>query len=342
MQKRIAIMLTLIAVAVLATFPARAEHQLLHACGVKAAPARFPAGFGTPNDAECGYPIGGFGGVLADDAAWNVPAPSGSMTRHAPLILVHGNVVDHADWYPVRDEFIRSGWHPGDIWALSYNGLGNASGSGATANPRRDDEHTAAGSDGLARNTGNEINAPDVCAFILRVRAFTGSDRFSVAGHSLGVTVARRALEMCVDAGGPIRRDLVAFIGIAGGNHGTSLCPPGSEGRLSSCDEIATGTPWLNAMNATPDEFGDAAVMTVYDGTGVSDVAFTGPLYAHSPRLADIAPGALDCVYGRGHNDLRMSPTISQHFRRFLDAAETGAAKTCGADALPVSSPMLP
>jgi len=58
--------------------------------------------------------------------------------------------------------------------------------------------------------------------------------------------VAEPAIEVtleCVVAGvvegvhRELRRDLVAFVGIAGPNHGTTFCPPGSEGNVVSCDE---------------------------------------------------------------------------------------------------------
>ncbi|MBW3652503.1 MAG: saccharopine dehydrogenase NADP-binding domain-containing protein, partial [Actinobacteria bacterium] len=83
-----------------------------------------------------------------------------------------------------------------------------------------------------------------------------------------------------------LRQDLVAFVGIAGANRGTSFCPPGTEGRVVSCDEIAAGTPWLARLNAAGETYGPARWMTVYDGTGAGDPAFTGPTYAQSPRLA--------------------------------------------------------
>jgi hypothetical protein len=105
---------------------------------------------------------------------------------------------------------------------------------------------------------------------------------------------------------------------------------------LHSCDELEAGSDWLAVLNAAPDEFGEAAVMTVYDGTGAADVAFIGPTYAHSPRLGDIAEGVLDCTYpGRGHNDLRLSAGIVAGYRDFIEAAETATPPTaCPADPL--------
>lgn len=77
------------------------------------------------------------------------------------------------------------------------------------------------------------------------MREYTHSDRFALAGHSLGVTLARQTPKLHPE----LRDDLVAFVGIAGANHGTGLCPPGSEGVVKSCDEIAAGTQWLANLN---------------------------------------------------------------------------------------------
>ncbi len=318
---------------------------LLHDPPSGPAAVRFPTGFAHLVDHEWGFALGGFGGALPDDAASGVH-PSASPGAHAPVVFVHGNTVDAADWYPVRDAFIAAGWNPDDLWALSYNGLGANSGSaGGTANPRRDAEHAAAGGDGVSRSTDHETfadNPRDLADFIDAVLAFRGASRFSIVGHSLGVTEARRTLERRPD----LAARTVAFVGIAGANHGTSLCAPGSEGRVVSCDEIAAGTPWLAARNAAPDEVSSAEVMTLRDGTGGADVAFVGPSYAGSPSLGDVAPWAFDCAYGRGHNDLRLNTDPVRAYRLFIEAAEagrvdrgvqatTGVPVVCGAVALP-------
>ncbi|MBC7375435.1 MAG: alpha/beta fold hydrolase, partial [Frankiales bacterium] len=187
-------------------------------------------------DAEWGWQVGGFGGVRRK-------AP----LRHVPVIFVHGNNVDAADWYPVRAAFRAAGWSDQELWALSYNGLGGSNGTALrTANPERDAEHRAMGKDAATYVTEDDVNVKDLAAFIATVQRYTGSQRFMLVGHSLGVTLARETLR--VQPG--LRPDLVAFVGIAGGNHGTSLCPPGSEGNVVSCDEIAAGTAWLARLNA--------------------------------------------------------------------------------------------
>lgn len=184
------------------------------------AAAHFPADFPVLVDHEWGFRLGGFGGI-----ARTVPI------RHVPVIFVHGNNVDATDWYPVQDDFRAAGWSDQELWALSYNGLGANNGSALTRdNPRRDAEHKEMGWDGLTRVTNNEVNVPDLYDFILAVRDYTGAQRFSIVAHSLGVTLARRTLKVHPW----LRSDLVAFVAIAGPNHGTSFCPRPPIGHFSN------------------------------------------------------------------------------------------------------------
>jgi pimeloyl-ACP methyl ester carboxylesterase len=273
------------------------------------APAKvgFAADFPALTDHEWDFALGGFGGSRA-----------GESPGHVPVIFVHGNNVDHADWYPVRDDFRLAGWSDQALWALSYNGLGANNGSALfRENPERDAEHAAAGGDGMSRVTSNEVNVPDLHDFILAVRAYTGSRRFSIVAHSLGVTLARKTLKVHPE----LREDLVAFVGIAGANDGTAFCPPGSETVVASCDEIAAGTPWLAELNGpggSDETYPPARWLTVYDGSGAGDPAFPGT-YAQSPRLEGADNREYPFTY---HNDLRLDPAIVAEYRVFLEEAE--------------------
>lgn len=147
--------------------------------------------------------------------------------------------------------------------------------------------------------------------------------QFSIAAHSLGVTLARKTLQLHPELRPDLRPDLVAFVAIAGANHGTSFCPEGSQGQLNSCDEIAASTPWLAALNGpdgNDETYPPARWLTVYDGSGAADPAFAGSPYAQSPRLL----GADNREFpGSYHNDLRLDPVIVRQYREFIEAAET-------------------
>lgn len=257
-------------------------------------------------DSEWKWKVGGFGGIRP-----RYPL------KHVPIVFVHGNNVDAADWYPVRDQFRAAGWTDQELWGLSYGGLGGTNGTALfTANPERDREHDEMGDDGSTYITENDVNVPDLYRFLKVVQAYTGSRRFVIVGHSLGVTLARKTLLVHKE----LRRDLVGFVGIAGANHGTTFCPPGSDGNVVSCDEIAAGTPWLAQLNAGGETYGPARWMTVYDGTGVGDPAYVGPTYGQSPRLA----GALNKEFPNTyHNDLRLDPAIVKTYRAFIERYAT-------------------
>jgi pimeloyl-ACP methyl ester carboxylesterase len=261
-------------------------------------------------DSEWKWKVGGFGGIR-----------KGYPLRHVPVIFVHGNNVDAADWYPVRDQFRKAGWTDQELWALSYAGLGGSNGTALfTSNPQRDTEHQQMNKDSSTYITENDVNVPDLYRFIRMVQAYTGSKKFALVGHSLGVTVARKTLFVHTS----LRQDMVAFVGIAGANHGTTFCPPGSEGNVVSCDEIAANTAWLAKLNAGGEVYGPAKWMTVYDGTGVGDPAYVGPTYAQSPRLEGAVNMQFPYTY---HNDLRMDPAIVTVYRKFIEKYATPPAK---------------
>lgn len=301
--------LVLVALALVVVLPASAHAEPEHAEPQGPAKVAFPKDFPDLIDHEWGFPLGGFGGI-----------EQGAPIERAPVIFVHGNNVDAADWYPVRDDFKAAGWTDQELWALSYNGLGSNNGTALLrTNPERDAEHREMGWDGQVRVTNNEVNVPDLHDFIVAVRAYTGSDEFSIVGHSLGVTLARRVLKVHPE----LRDDLVAFVGIAGANHGTSFCPPGSEDNVVSCNEIARGTTWLADLNGpeSGDEtYGPAKWLTVYDGSGAADPAFAAD-YSKSPQLK----GAENREFaGSYHNDLRIDPAIVKAYRSFIETADGG------------------
>jgi pimeloyl-ACP methyl ester carboxylesterase len=271
---------------------------------------QFAQDFPATYDHQWGFRVGGFGGIL-----------KGLRPNHVPVIFVHGNNDDHTDWYTVKAMFEAAGFSDQALYALSYNGLGGNSLTITTSNPQQTSEHQQEGQDGRQTVTSNEPNVADLYDFIMAVRAYTGVKKFTIVGHSLGVTLARRTLKVHPE----LRQDLVAFVGIAGANHGTALCPPGSQGVIDSCDEIAAGTAWLAALNGpggNDETYGPAQWMTVYDGTGIGDPTYAAT-YAQSPQLLGADNRQFPFTY---HNDLREVPAIVQVYMQFILDAEAGVS----------------
>jgi hypothetical protein len=121
------------------------------------------------------------------------------------------------------------------------------------------------------------------------------------------------------------------------------VCPPGSEGVVIGCDEIAMGTDWLDELNGPDGEretYGDTAWMTIRDGSGAMDRAFLTPVYADSPVLA----GAENLAYPLAdHNELRLREDIVATYRSFIEEAIARRAEVVDgrtpADPTPTPSP---
>ncbi|MBV9291803.1 MAG: hypothetical protein JO222_05070 [Frankiales bacterium] len=268
-----------------------------------AAPAYFARDFPRITDSRLHVPVGGFGGIRRHGPR-----------HHTPVVFVHGNQADGQNWLAVMLQFQRlAHYSMQEMYAVSYNGLGNAYAGMPTSAPTAPDQDyfqqnpQAMGNGGHGAADEDEI--PDLCRFIRALQAYTGSRHVDVVAHSLGVTIMRKLL---VDYPS-LRRDVTAFVAIAGANHGTSVCR-GLETSYYGCNEIAPGSPWLAALNRHGETPRPTRWMTVYDGSS-GDPFFDPPYDETSPHLR----GALNKTYpGQYHNDLRVEPTEVDDYLAFL------------------------
>jgi pimeloyl-ACP methyl ester carboxylesterase len=272
----------------------------------------FAADFPALTDCEWAIRLGGWGGIRR-----------GYPLHHVPVIFVHGNHSDAVDWFGVADQFkSEAGYTDQELWAISYNGLGGQVDGApivcacppsprATAYLQRSDVAPYVANGG--QYAADDVNVPDLYAFIKAVQRYTGSQRVQLVGHSLGVTVIRKTMFDHRE----LYRQVTAVVSIAGGNHGTSLCR-GSEDTLYGCNEIAPDTPWLNRLNAIGETRGPTKWMSIYNGTNDLDPFFiNGGVFDDrtSPRLQ----GAINLTYGTAyHSDLRVRPDIVSVYLAFL------------------------
>ena len=286
------------------------------------APSYFGPGFASIRDELRGYPIGGFGGL----------GPRAPL-HHTPVVFVHGNQADAANWLSVMLQFQNlAGYSMQELYALSYNGLGNyyAGAPVATAPTQEDLDYVSQNPTTLANGghgAANDDEVVDLCRFVEAVQAYTGSRQIDLVGHSLGVTIARKFMLRYPK----LARDVVAFVGIAGANHGTTVCR-GLESSYYGCNEIAPGTAWLDELNGpggARETYGQTSWMTVYNGLE-GDPFFAGPDET-SPQLL----GADNRTFpGAYHNDLRVGTDEVDTYLAFLlrsGQGGPGAAKNASA-----------
>jgi pimeloyl-ACP methyl ester carboxylesterase len=270
------------------------------------APRNFATDFPVIPDERSGAPIGGFGGIHA-----------GAPLHHTPVIFVHGNQADAQNWLDVMAQFRSvAGYTDQEMFALSYNGLGNYyAGTPVTAPPTALDLNYIQSNPNAMATAGhgsaNDDEVPDLCRFIEAVQAYTGSKQVDIVAHSLGVTIARETMRLYPS----LARDVVAFVGIAGANHGTTICR-GIDTEYYGCNEIVPGSAWLstlNGPNGSRETYPPTRWMTIYNGLA-GDPYFDGP-DAASPQLR----GADNVTFpGAYHNDLRVDPAEVSTYLSFL------------------------
>ncbi|HET7530815.1 MAG TPA: hypothetical protein VFJ98_07645, partial [Mycobacteriales bacterium] len=268
-----------------------------------AAPRYFAGDFPRVVDSRLHVPVGGFGGMRRR-------AP----LHHVPIVFVHGNQADAQNWLAVMVQLQRlAGYSMQEMYAISYNGLGNYYAGAPAARPTAPDEdYFRQNPDGFGNGghgAADEDEIPDLCRFVEAVHSYTGSPYVDIVAHSLGVTIVRKLM---LDYPW-IARHVRAFVAIAGANHGTSVCR-GLESSYYGCNEIAPGSAWLAALNSHGETPGRTAYLTVYNGSA-GDPFFDPPLDEQSPRLR----GAVNRTYpGAYHNDLRVDPTEVDDYLAFL------------------------
>jgi len=285
--------------------------------------------------------VGGFGGI-----SFRAPL------HHTPVIFVHGNQADAQNWLDVMQQFaFHAGYTMQEMYALSYNGLANYYAGAPEQTPPDTldqdyvDQNLQPDGGTLANGghgAGDDDNVPDLCHFVEAVQWYTGSRQVDIVAHSLGVTIARRLMVIYPS----LARDVVSFVGIAGGNHGTSVCTD-LDTSYYGCDEIAPGTQWLAELNRHGETYGPTRWMTVYNGAE-GDPFFVGPQLWNSPALAGAdnqtfnastsQTQSLPDNHGDYHNDLRVDPPEVETYLPFvLRYGQKGPGAAHGVESLAAS-----
>lgn len=222
-------------------------------------------GFGFSDDFKEFIDKNGYGewdfarGDLPGPSAYGGRASPGEARGHDPVVFVHGNSdrgVGGAlgGWDESLRHFRAAGYRSGELYAFTW-GPANAAAATQQYHSR---EH-------LGR----------VRAFLEAVLAYTGAPRVDVVAHSMGVTLARKAIVGgaasdalaggSYDLGAPLGGSVDAFVGISGANLG-----------LSSCYFTGPSTPTCGATNG------------FYPGSRVG----VGPVVGRSAFLDELASHA--------------------------------------------------
>ncbi len=172
-------------------------------------PAQFVGGFAPP------APFGGFGG---GEACQN-------QITHTPVVLVHGNGDSAIGWDSPAPARAGKPQRPSVFEELKARGYNDCEVFGVTyldpAQQEQEFSHTAS-------NFHQPRKYAVIWQFIQAVKAYTGSPKVDIVGHSLGVSMSLAALDYYSDAKygqddsawASVRR----FVNIAGAIHGLNSC----------------------------------------------------------------------------------------------------------------------
>ena len=246
----------------------------------------FPKDFSPPISSETNQPMPGFGG-------------SGALTR-TPEIFIHGNTVAAGFWLPAREYFESKGYKDSELWALSYGWNNVRYFDSNDLSVASVDRIVTSVMDYLSQQSGRPIHQVDII------------------GHSLGVTLVKQWMKQ-TNSYHKVRN----FIGNSGAVHGTWASRPDSRGQNRVVtSELHPDSPWLQQLNRGGETPGPTRYMTLYDGTGWSDVFFAR-WQKDSPRMQGAYNLAFNAERGTHYDHLELPrvPATMDAMMEFLKQA---------------------
>ncbi|HLL55384.1 MAG TPA: lipase family protein [Myxococcaceae bacterium] len=212
-----------------------------------------------------------------DFAKGNVPAfggknsPGEKVTKE-PVIFIHGNSDSAAGWKGSVEHFSKEGYKSSEMYGMTWG----------PANPLKASEQHH-----------SEKNLTEVRAFIEAVKKYTGAEKVDVIGHSMGVTLARKAIQggdsfdpyanKKFNVGDPLTRSVDTFVGIAGANHGLAAAAMTGD-RFPTTNKVSGLHPQselLKDLNAVNHDEG-SHVYSIWSNAdqviGVGLAGFTSPI----------------------------------------------------------------
>ncbi|MDF1547504.1 MAG: hypothetical protein P1P88_06765 [Bacteroidales bacterium] len=155
-----------------------------------------------------------------DGGSFGGKVSSSDVLSNQPVVFIHGNsdkalgnIIGQTGWTASVGHFKNNGYKDAELYGFTW-GPANVLLS--------------------ANQCHTYTYLSQIRAFILAVKAYTGASKIDIVSHSMGVTLARKAIKgsNCYDEetgtyknlGAPLTNIVDAFVGIAGANKGLVSC----------------------------------------------------------------------------------------------------------------------
>ncbi|WP_141328010.1 lipase [Myxococcus sp. AB025B] len=182
-----------------------------------------------------GYKDDNFARYELAGGSYGGKASSTDTVVNTPVIFIHGNsdkavgtgTAGQSGWSASLDYFLANGYKTSELYALTW------------------------GPADIMQTAGQYHSKPNIMRvrrFIEAVKAYTGASKVDIISHSMGVTLARKAIlggtandsanGGAYNVGAPLTNSVDTFVGIAGANLG-----------LTSCYQTGPTTPTCGSTN---------------------------------------------------------------------------------------------
>jgi len=172
---------------------------------------------------------------IATTEGWGGAGTDCTTYSYQPIIYIHGNSDYAQAWSGVRSDMIALGYKPVELYAIGW-GLKGALNA--------------------ANNFHQASYMQKIRRFITAVKGYTGAAKVDVISHSMGVTLARKAIVggtayntydrsgTAIALGSSLKTYIDTFVGIAGGNRGLNSC-----GWWDGGTAVWSNTCWSNGLS---------------------------------------------------------------------------------------------
>jgi triacylglycerol lipase len=156
--------------------------------------------------------------------------PIAAVTKHDPVLFVHGFTRSSADFAPFIERYVRNGWSADRLYTIDYNSFYPNAYTGAL-----------------------------IAGKVAQIRAETGAAKVDIVAHSMGNMGTRFYLKNL--GGTAFVRD---YVSISGPNHGTLAAYTPECAAIPSCAEMQPTSAFLAQLNDGDETPGAVNYYTVW------------------------------------------------------------------------------